>query len=115
MEMSLLSSEDLMATGGLKMYNLNHKKFLNGKLAGEANLKFQNLHSAQSRMHWDLVILQEELCASPEEGKLWKHLPTRLSLEELCASPEEGKLSAYIQADNDYNQSESHEFMITEM
>lgn len=93
MEMSLLSSEDLMATGGLKMYNLNHKKFLNGKLACEANLKFQNLHSAQSRMHWDLVILQEELWASPEEGKL----------------------SAYIQADNDYNQSESHEFMITEM
>lgn len=93
MEMSLLSSEDLMATGGLKMYNLNHKKFLNGKLAGEANLKFPNLHSAQSRMHWDLVILQEELWASPEESKL----------------------SAYIQADNEYNQDESHEFMITEM
>lgn len=93
MEMSLLSSEDFMATGGLKMYNLNHKKILNGKLAGEANLKFQNLHSAQSRMHWDLVILQEELWASPEEGKL----------------------SAWIQADNEFNQEESHEFMITKM
>lgn len=44
-------------------------------------------------MHRDMVILQEMLWASPEEGKL----------------------SAYIQADNDYNQSESHEFMITEM
>lgn len=75
------------------MYNLNHKKFLNGKLASEANFKFKNLHSAQSRMHWDMVILQEELWASPEEGKL----------------------SAWIQADNEFNQEESHEFMITEM
>lgn len=75
------------------MFKLNHKKFLNGKLAGEANYKFNNLHSAQSRMHWDLIILQEELWASPKESNL----------------------SAYIQADNDYNQSECHEFMITEM
>lgn len=44
-------------------------------------------------MHWDMVILQEELWASPEEGNL----------------------SAYIQADNEFNQEESHEFMITEM
>lgn len=35
--------------------------------------------------------------------------------EELWASPEEGNLSAYIQADNEFNQEESHEFMITEM
>lgn len=75
------------------MFKLNHKKFLNGKLAGEANYKFNNLHSAQSRMHWNLIILQEELWASPEENKL----------------------SAWIQADNDYNQSECHEFKITEM
>lgn len=75
------------------MFKLNHKKYINGKLAGEANFKFKNLRSAQSRMHWDLVILQEELWASPEESNL----------------------SAYIQADNDYNQSECHEFMITEM
>lgn len=75
------------------MFKLNHKKFINGKLADEANFKFKYLHSAQSRMHWDLVILQEELWASPEEGKL----------------------SAWIQADNEFNQEESHEFMITEM
>ena len=75
------------------MFCLNHKVIINGELAGEANLIFMNLHSAQSRMHKILAILQEELWASPEEGKL----------------------SAYIQADNDYNQSESHEFMITEM
>lgn len=75
------------------MNKLNHKKFLNGKLAGEANYKFNNLHSAQSRMHWDLIILQEELWASPIEEKM----------------------SAYIQADNEFNQEESHEFMITEM
>lgn len=75
------------------MFKLNHKKFINGKLAGEANFKFKYLRSAQSRMHWDLVILQEELWASPEEGKL----------------------SAWIQADNEFNQEESHEFMITEM
>lgn len=75
------------------MFKLTHKKYINGKVAGEATFKFKNLHSAQSRMHWDLVILQEELWASPEEGKL----------------------SAYIQADNDYNQEKSHEFMITEM
>ena len=75
------------------MFKLNHKKFINGKLAGEANFKFKYFHSAQSRMHWDLVILQEELWASPEEGKL----------------------SAWIQADNEFNQEESHEFMITEM
>lgn len=75
------------------MYNLNHKIFINGKLADEANFNFKDLHSAQSKMHWVLIVLQEELWASPEEGKL----------------------SAYIQADNDYNQDECHEFMITEM
>lgn len=75
------------------MFKLNHKKYINGKLAGEANFKFKTLHSAQSRMHWDLVVLQEELWASPIEKKM----------------------SAYLQADNDYNQSECHEFMITEM
>ena len=75
------------------MFCLNHKVIINGELAGEVNLIFMNLHSAQSRMHWNLIILQEELWASPEEGNL----------------------SAYIQADNDYNQSECHEFMITEM
>lgn len=75
------------------MNKLNHKFFLNGKLVEETNLIFNNLHSAQSRMHWDMVILQEELWASPEEGNL----------------------SAYIQADNEFNQEESHEFMITEM
>lgn len=75
------------------MFKLNHKKFINGKLAGEANFKFTDLHSAQSRMHWDLIILQEELWASPVEEKM----------------------SAWIQADNDYNQEECHEFMITEM
>lgn len=35
--------------------------------------------------------------------------------EELWASPVEEKLSAWIQADNDFNQDESHEFMITKM
>lgn len=75
------------------MFKLNHKKFINGKLAGEANFKFKSLHSAQSRMHWDLIILQEELWATPEERRL----------------------SAWIHADNDNNQEESHEFMITEM
>lgn len=75
------------------MNKLNHKFFLNGKLVEETNLIFNNLHSAQSRMHWDMVILQEELWASPIEDKM----------------------SAYIQADNDYNQDECHEFMITEM
>lgn len=35
--------------------------------------------------------------------------------EELWASPIEEKMSAYIQADNEFNQEESHEFMITEM
>lgn len=75
------------------MFCLNHKITINGELAGEANLIFNNLHSAQSRMHKNLAILQEELWASPVEGKL----------------------SAYIQADNDFNQDECHEFMITEM
>lgn len=75
------------------MFKLNHKTFINGKLAGEANFKFKYLHSAQSRMHWDLVVLQEELWATPEERRL----------------------SAWIHADNDNNQEESHEFMITEM
>lgn len=75
------------------MYCLNHKISINGELAGEANLIFKNLHSAQSRMHKILTILQEELWASPVEKKM----------------------SAYIQADNDFNQSECHEFMITEM
>lgn len=75
------------------MNKLNHKFFLNGKLVEETNLIFNNLHSAQSRMHWDMVRLQEELWASPIEDKM----------------------SAYIQADNDYNQDECHEFMITEM
>ena len=75
------------------MYCLNHKIIINGELAGEVNLILKDLHSAQSRMHKILTILQEELWASPEEGKL----------------------SAYIQADNEYNQNESHEFMITEM
>lgn len=75
------------------MFCLNHKIFINEELAGEVNLIFKDLHSAQSRMHKILTILQEELWASPEEGKL----------------------SAYIQADNEYNQDESHEFMITEM
>lgn len=75
------------------MFCLNHRIIINGELAGEVNLIFRNLHSAQSRMHKILTILQEELWASPVEEKL----------------------SAWIQADNDYNQSESHEFMITEM
>ena len=75
------------------MNKLNHKKFLNGKLVEETNLIFKNLHSAQSRMHRDLIILQEELWATPEERRL----------------------SAWIHADNDNNQEESHEFMITEM
>lgn len=75
------------------MYCLNHKIIINGKLAGEVNLIFKNLHSAQSRMHKNLAILQEELWASPVEKKM----------------------SAYLQADNDFNQSECHEFMITEM
>lgn len=75
------------------MFCLNHKVIINGELAGEVNLIFMNLHSAQSRMHKILAILQEELWASPVEGKL----------------------SAYIQADNDFNQDECHEFMITEM
>lgn len=75
------------------MYNLKHIFKLNGKLVEETNLKFKNLYSAQSRMHWNLVLLQEELWATPEETRL----------------------SAYIHADNDYNQNESHEFMITEM
>lgn len=75
------------------MNKLNHKKFLNGKLVEETNLIFKDLHSAQSRMHKSLTILQEELWASPIEDKM----------------------SAYIQADNDYNQDECHEFMITEM
>lgn len=75
------------------MFCLNHKVIINGELAGEVNLIFMNLHSAQSRMHKILAILQEELWASPVEGKL----------------------SAWIQADNDYNQAECHEFMITEM
>lgn len=75
------------------MFCLNHRIIINGELAGEANLIFMNLHSAQSRMHKILTILQEELWASPVEEKL----------------------SAWIQADNDYNQSECHEFMITEM
>ncbi|MDY6246040.1 MAG: hypothetical protein SPL83_02210 [Succinivibrio sp.] len=35
--------------------------------------------------------------------------------EELWASPVEEKLSAWIQADNEFNQEESHELMITEM
>lgn len=75
------------------MFCLNHKITINGELAGEVNLIFKNLLSAQSRMHKILAILQEELWASPVEGKF----------------------SAYIQADNNYNQSECHEFMITEM
>lgn len=75
------------------MFKLNHKKILNGELVEETNSIFKNLHSAQSRMHWDLIILQEELWASPEERRL----------------------SAWIQADNEFNQEESHEFMITEM
>lgn len=75
------------------MYCLNHKIIINGELAGEVNLIFKKLHSAQSRMHKILTILQEELWASPIEKKM----------------------SAYLQADNDYNQSECHEFMITEM
>ena len=75
------------------MFCLNHKVIINGELAGEVNLIFMNLHSAQSRMHKILAILQEELWASPVEGKL----------------------SAWIQADNDYNQAECHEFMITEI
>ena len=75
------------------MYCLNHNIIINGELAGEVNLIFKNLHSAQSRMHKILTILQEELWASPIEKKM----------------------SAYLQADNDYNQSECHEFMITEM
>lgn len=75
------------------MFCLNHKEIINGELAGEVNLIFMNLHSAQSRMHKILAILQEELWASPVEEKL----------------------SAWIQADNDFNQSECHEFMITEM
>lgn len=75
------------------MYCLNHKIIINGELAGEANLIFMNLHSAQSRMHKILAILQEELWASPIEEKM----------------------SAYIQADNEFNQEESHEFMITKM
>ena len=75
------------------MFCLNHKIIINGKLAGEVNLIFKNLHSAQSRMHKSLTILQEELWASPVEKKM----------------------SAYLQADNDFNQSECHEFMITEM
>lgn len=75
------------------MYCLNHKISINGELAGEVNLIFKNLHSAQSRMHKIVSILQEELWASPIEKNM----------------------SAYIQADNDYNQSECHEFMITEM
>lgn len=75
------------------MYCLNHKIIINGELAGEANLIFMNLHSAQSRMHKSLTILQEELWASPIEEKM----------------------SAYIQADNEFNQEESHEFMITKM
>ena len=75
------------------MYCLNHKIIINGELAGEVNLIFKNLHSAQSRMHKILTILQEELWASPVEEKL----------------------SAWIQADNEFNQEESHEFMITEM
>lgn len=32
------------------MFCLNHKVIINGKLAGEVNLIFMNLHSAQSRM-----------------------------------------------------------------
>lgn len=75
------------------MFCLNHKIFINEELAGEVNLIFKNLHSAQSRMHKIVSILQEELWASPIEDKM----------------------SAYIQADNDYNQDECHEFMITEM
>ena len=75
------------------MFCLNHKVIINGELAGEVNLIFMNLHSAQSRMHKILAILQEVLWASPVEEKL----------------------SAWIQADNDFNQSECHEFMITEM
>lgn len=75
------------------MFKLNHKFFLNNKLVEETNLNFMDLHSAQSRMHWCLAVLQEELWASPEEDKM----------------------SAWIQADNDCNQSEYHEFMITEM
>ena len=75
------------------MFCLNHKVIINGELAGEVNLIFMNLHSAQSRMHKILAILQEELWASPVEEKLL----------------------AWIQADNDFNQSECHEFMITEM
>lgn len=75
------------------MFCLNHRIIINGELAGEVNLIYRNLHSAQSRMHKILTILQEELWASPVEEKL----------------------SAWIQADNDYNQSESHEFMITKM
>mgnify|MGYP007055247717 CR=1 FL=1 len=75
------------------MFCLNHKVIINGKLAGEVNLIFMNLHSAQSRMQKNLAILQEELWASPVEEKM----------------------SAYIQADNEFNQEESHEFMITKM
>lgn len=75
------------------MFCLNHKIFINEELAGEVNLIFKDLHSAQSRMHKILTILQEELWASPVEKKM----------------------SAYLQADNDFNQSECHEFMITEM
>lgn len=75
------------------MFCINHKVFINKELAGEVNLIFKDLHSAQSRMHKILTILQEELWASPVEEKL----------------------SAWIQADNDFNQSECHEFIITEM
>lgn len=75
------------------MFCLNHKVIINGELAGEANLIFMNLHSAQSRMHKILAILQEELWASPIEETM----------------------SAFIQADNEFNQEESHEFMITKM
>ncbi|MDY6262472.1 MAG: hypothetical protein SPL31_10230 [Succinivibrio sp.] len=75
------------------MFCLNHRIIINGELAGEVNLIFRNLHSAQSRMHKILTILQEELWASPVEEKL----------------------SAWIQADNEFNQEESHELMITEM
>lgn len=39
------------------MYCLNHKIIINGELAGEVNLIFKNLHSAQSRMHKNLAIL----------------------------------------------------------
>lgn len=75
------------------MFCLNHKIIINGELAGEVNLIFKNLHSAQSRMHKILTILQEELWASPIEEKM----------------------SARIQADNDYNLDECHELLITKM